>query len=233
MIRLREYQQRAVKDLLGTSRRLTRSSDNRTLVFKAPTGSGKTIMMAEFLARLKERGINAKPIAFIWAAPRKLHTQSKGKLEGYFEDSRNLKPIEVNAISDRQIGEGEILFLNWESINREDNVFIRENEQEFNLSSVVDRSRATGREIVLIIDESHHASSTENSQGLIAMMEPHLTINVSATPEFEGDDRVTVYRQEVIDEGMIKSQVVVSILGFQKSFWGNKPRINQNLHFRG
>jgi type III restriction enzyme len=210
VIRLRDYQERAVKELLSKSQRLISLSGNKILVFKAPTGSGKTIMMAEYLKRLDESGANGKPLAFIWTAPRKLHTQSKEKLEAYYQESRALKPIEFEELSDRQIGEGEILFFNWESINREDNVYIRDNEQEFNLTSVVDRTQEAGREIVLIIDEAHHSANTENSQGLIDMMNPKLTINVSATPTLQGDGMVNVFREEVIDEGMIKKQVLIN-----------------------
>lgn len=221
MIRLRDYQVRAVRGLIEKSQRMARSSGNQTLVFKSPTGSGKTIMMAEFLKRLNDIGINGKPLAFIWTAPRKLHTQSKEKLEVYYRDSRALKPVEFDELSDRQIGEGEILFFNWNRIDREDNVYIRDNEQEFNLTSVIDRTREAGREIVLVIDEAHHTATTETSQGLIEMMGPKLTINVSATPEIEGDMRVTVLRREVIEEEMIKKQVAINP-GFKNLFEGNR-----------
>ena len=219
MIRLRDYQERAVRELLENSKRMERSSGNKTLVFKAPTGSGKTIMMAEFLARLNESGVNGQPLAFIWTAPRKLHTQSKEKLESYYRESRALKPVEFEELNDRQIGEGEILFFNWESINREDNVYIRENEQEFNLTNVIDRTQDKGREIVLVIDEAHHAANTENSLGLIEMMDPKLCINVSATPTLDGDGMVNVFREDVIEEGMIKGQVAINP-GFKNLFEG-------------
>ena len=50
-------------------------------------------------------------------------------------------------------------FLNWESINKKDNVFVSDNERDFNLTSVVDNTLEDGREIILIIDEeSHHTS---------------------------------------------------------------------------
>jgi len=207
--------------MIEKSQRMARSSGNQTLVFKSPTGSGKTIVTAEFIKRLNDIGINGKPLAFIWTAPRKLHTQSKEKLEVYYQDSRALKPVEFYELSDRQIGEGEILFFNWNRIDREDNVYIRDNEQEFNLTSVIDRTREAGREIVLVIDEAHHTATTETSQGLIEMMGPKLTINVSATPEIEGDMRVTVLRREVIEEEMIKKQVAINP-GFMNLFEGNR-----------
>jgi len=81
------------------------------LVFKAPTGSGKTIMMAEFLKQLVDDREVKQSLGFIWAAPRKLHTQSKEKLENYFETNRALKCSYFEDLDDRKISENEILFL--------------------------------------------------------------------------------------------------------------------------
>jgi len=111
---------------------------------------------------------------------------------------------------DRQIGDKEILFLNWESINKKDNIYIRENEQDMNLSVILQNTRDAGKTIVLVIDESHFASKTETSRELIGMFQPKVTIEVSATPNMQGDESVTVYREEVIREEMIKKHVVIN-----------------------
>ena len=48
-----EYQQKAVKELVDkTIDLLTYSGNRHTLVFKAPTGSGKTVMTSDMLLRL-------------------------------------------------------------------------------------------------------------------------------------------------------------------------------------
>jgi type III restriction enzyme len=131
----------------------------KNLVFKAPTGSGKTIMMAEFLKQLVDDREVRQSLGFIWTAPRQLHIQSREKLENYFETSRALKCSYFEDLDDRKISENEILFFNWESINKaECNIYIRDNEQDFNLSKVLERTREEGREIILIIDESWFAA---------------------------------------------------------------------------
>ena len=61
-------------------------------------------------------------------------------------------------LDDKKIGEDEILFFNWESINKEDNIYIKENESDFNLSAVLENTRQDNRKIVLIIDESHYSA---------------------------------------------------------------------------
>ena len=70
-------------------------------------------------------------------------------------------------LDNKRIGENEVLFFNWQSINKKDNVYIRENEQDNNLTSVVANTRAEGREIILVIDESHHTAESEKSRELI------------------------------------------------------------------
>ena len=61
----------------------------KTLIFKAPTGSGKTVMASQMLADLTEelqsRGDSPyQQVAFIWIAPNKLHQQSYFKMKNYF-----------------------------------------------------------------------------------------------------------------------------------------------------
>ena len=210
MMKELQYQLEAVRDLTNRSNRLLRHDGNKTLVFEAPTGSGKTIMMAEFLKSLIENRTDDKLFSFLWCAPRKLHKQSKKKLEKHFEDSKALKCSHFDDLSDKKIDENEILFLNWESINEDDNIIVRENEENFNLSNVLKNTRDEGRIIILVIDESHFAAKTETSLGLINMFDPKLTIEVSATPKLQGDDKYTVDREDVIIEEMIKKDILIN-----------------------
>jgi len=209
-MQLKIYQENAIDELLTKTKKLLGYSGNKKLVFKSPTGSGKTIMMAEFLKRLVDDKEIKQPLAFIWAAPRKLHEQSYKKLEDYFETSRALKCSYFEDLEDKKIDQNEILFFNWESINREDNIYIRENEQEFNLSKVLDRTKEDGIELILIIDEAHHHATSDISQGLIQMINPKLTVEVSATPILRGDDDVNVQIDEVKAQGMIKKAVILN-----------------------
>ena len=209
-MQLKIYQQNAIDELLEKAKRLLGYPGSKKLVFKSPTGSGKTIMMAEFLKQLVDDNEVRQPFSFIWTAPRQLHIQSREKLEKYFEESRALKCSYFEDLDDRKIGENEILFFNWESINKADNVYIRDNEQDFNLSKVIERTKEEGREIVLIIDEAHHHATTDISRGLIEMIGPKLTIEVSATPVLRGDLTVDVLLEDVKREGMIKKAVVLN-----------------------
>ncbi len=205
-----DYQLNAIQKLKDKSNELLNLHGNHTIVFKAPTGSGKTVMMAEFLKNFVEQRHDDKTFSFIWTAPRKLHSQSKEKLEKHYIDSMALKCSGFEDLSDRMIGENEILFLNWESINKKDNVYYRENEQEFYLEKVIENTKDDGRIVIQIIDESHHTAGAENTQGLIAMINAKLTIEVSATPKIFCENVVPVHRQNVVDEKMIKKRIAIN-----------------------
>jgi type III restriction enzyme len=209
---LKPYQEEAVQKLFQSSRELLSQGGNRKLVFKAPTGAGKTIMMAEFLRILAVESPTREGISVIWTAPRKLHTQSMDKLKKHFADTYAFKCSEFRGLVDKAISSNEILFMNWESINKtEKNTIVVENEDEFYLSKVIENTKNNGNLIVLIIDESHHHATSEVSQSLISDMQPDLTIEVSATPVLSDvDEMVVVQLDKVKEQGMIKKAVVLN-----------------------
>lgn len=209
---LKDYQEKAVKKLIDTSKELLRHRGKK-LIFKSPTGSGKTIMMAEFLKRYVQLTESKEMTSFIWIAPRQLHIQSKNKLDKYFEDLNIIRCSYFEDLEDKRISENEVLFFNWESIYRKDgfNIYIRENEQEFYLSKVLDNTREQGSKIILIIDESHYGTDTENANKLKEVFDPELTIEVSATPAFiDPDEIVSVDIDDVKEEGMIKKSIILN-----------------------
>ena len=128
-----QYQQKAVKELVDkTIDLLTYSGMRHTLVFKAPTGAGKTVMASEMLLRLNAElrdrtDVPYKELAYIWIAPNKLHEQSYFKMKSFFTEGQELHPViydDLDHSAEGYIHPGEILFVNWESINK-DNAVIR------------------------------------------------------------------------------------------------------------
>ena len=225
-MRLKEYQQGAVEKLLSRSKELLSVSGSHTLIFKAPTGSGKTIMMAAFLESLaNDATLDGQSFSVIWTAPRKLHTQSKEKLERFFDSSKLWKCAEFFDLKNQEIDENEILFLNWESINKTDkNTILKENERDFYLGRVIENTIEKGRKVILVIDESHHHAKSEISKNLIADMLPTLTIEVSATPVLtDAHEMVTVPLEHVKDQGMVKKSVIFFLReNFALSFFSYK-----------
>ena len=213
MMELKDYQTRAVDSLKANVENVLRSSENGNVIFQAPTGSGKTIMVSTLLKELVKNRKDGKKFSFVWVSVRMLHEQSKEKLEKYYEDDRLLQCSYFEDLEDRKISENEILFINWHSINKKDiNIYVRENEQDNNLNSIIQHTKEDGREIILVIDESHHTASSEKSKELIEVISPKVTIEVSATPHMQENISgwVKVNLSDVKAEEMIKSEIAVN-----------------------
>lgn len=216
-----KYQQKYVRELVDKTIDLLRLTGHRkTLIFKAPTGSGKTVMASQMLANLTEelqsRGDSPyQQVAFIWIAPNKLHQQSYFKMKNYFTETRLLKPVMYDEIdqSEGVIRPGEILFVNWESINKAQNVMVRDSEQNASLYEITRRTQEEqGLPIVVVIDEEHlfWSKSADKSAKVLQKINPKVEIRISATPKSNSDHKVTISREEVVREEMIKKQVVLN-----------------------
>lgn len=211
-IEFKNYQEKAIVKLKQEVNELLDAEGNKICIFKSPTGSGKTLMMAEFLKRLIDSRVDGKKFSFIWIAVNKLHDQSRNSLKKYYDQfGVGLKCSYFEDLDERKISENEILFLNWASINKRGNIYVRENERDNNLSNIVARTKDEGRIVILVIDESHRNAETEKSKELIEDIGPKITIEVSATPQLKGVFRgVEVELKDVKDEGMIKKEIVIN-----------------------
>jgi type III restriction enzyme len=205
---LKDFQNSAIKKMLERSSELLDQDDLRKIVLDAPTGSGKTIMMAEILKQISILNKEKYEISFIWTAPRSLHYQSLLKLNQYYKKCNTLSCSEFSDLTKNEIIQNEILFLNWESINKKNNLIVKENEKNFYLDKIIENTKKKDRKLILIIDESHHHASSAISKELIKDLNPDLCIEVSATPVIENpDDIVKVHLKDVIQSGMIKKTV--------------------------
>ncbi len=213
-INFKTYQETAIDELRDRVNALLKKEGNKICVFKAPTGSGKTLMIAEWMMRFCDpySRTDGRTFSFVWIAVNKLHDQSHDSLKKFYElKGMGLRCSYFSDLEDKRIKQNEILFLNWASINNDDKVIVRANERDNNLSAVIDRTRDAGRTVILIIDESHHTAKSENSKALIKKLDPKITIEVSATPEISDfDERVMVDIEEVRNEEMIKKEIVVN-----------------------
>lgn len=216
-----EYQQKAVAELIDKTIRLLNAGGLRNkLVFEATTGAGKTVMACQMLAglmdELHDRGESRyQEVAFIWFAPRKLHIQSYEKLKGAFRETRTLRPVMFDELDQNEgIRPGEILFINWESVNKESNVMVREGDSSLSLYEITDRTKEEfGLPIVAIIDEEHMfwSKTADKSAAVLDRINPAVEIRISATPKTANPkEKVTVYRQDVIAAEMIKKEVVLN-----------------------
>lgn len=214
---LKDYQIRVVEELYDFFN-FCLSKDGKEIVFKAPTGSGKTFIMTKLLEKISLEKENDK-VAFIWASIGKgdLHKQSyesvKGELKGH-PDCQLLNEAFVSA--NKFIKDKQILFVNWEKLVLKNkgtdtwkNALMRDQEGR-NFIDLLEVTKENGIKICLIVDESHIGQSKDTSISVFRdeIISPVVTINMSATPNRKPDVEVTL--EEAIAEGMIKQQLIIN-----------------------
>ena len=215
-----KYQEKAVKQLVETTvNMLSLNGNRRQIVLKAPTGAGKTVIASEMLATLTEElqsrsDLPFQQVAFIWIAPNKLHQQSYFKMKNFFTETKLLKALMFDELdqSDGIIHQGEVLFVNWESINSKNNLIVRDNEQGLSLYDIATKTREENIPIIVVIDEEHlfWTKTADKSKAVLEKINAKVEIRISATPKTNPEQLVNIDRQEVIREEMIKEGVLLN-----------------------
>jgi len=227
MFNLLEFQKDAIDDLTKAFVKLWEKEGKQLpLVFKSPTGSGKTLVVSHFI-----RGLNHLPNwdedkTFIWITfSNDIAMQSKNKFEEYFENTLENETLTVAEIDRGKLQKNDILFLNWQKIvtrSAENRILRRpDNEEERKEKGVyfedfIENTHKDNREIILIIDEAHTHVSTELAQQIINEIDPKVVLHISATPDpsiiakaAENNSFVNVDHKRVVEEGLIKEKILV------------------------
>ena len=217
---LKRYQEKAIEKLIGRTKELfEEKKEKATIVFQSPTGSGKTFMISNYIEELIKE-FPYEDICFLWISigAGSLHKQSYYSLKKTFNGFPDVYLLEDEFHGGRTlINKNEVVIVNWDKINQKDkagdwsNVLMKDSETN-NFRDVVGNTRELGTKIVMIIDESHSSASSKRAIELRdEIIKAHLTIEMSATPELNDfDERVLVKPQDVIDEGMIKKEIIVN-----------------------
>ena len=216
-----QYQQDAIKELTDkTVKLLNLGGSRRKIVFEAPTGAGKTVMACQTLANIVDElrtrsDSRYKECAFIWFAPRKLHLQSYMSLKGAFGETRKLSPVMFDELDQSEgIQPGEILFVNWESINKEKNIMVRDSESSASIYEITRRTQQElGLPIIAVIDEEHMfwSNNADKTRQVLERINPAIELRISATPKTVRPDALyKVDRQDVIAAEMIKKEAVLN-----------------------
>ena len=219
MKQLKKYQDIAVYQLLSLSDMYLKIDGEETLVLQSPTGSGKTFMITNYIYEMSKK--EEYDLCFLWVSIGKgeLQVQSYKSVKRELDEALKCSLLEEEFFGSRaEIDKNEIVFVNWEKIRTKDkktgdfkNVVMKDKET-INFPEVLENTRATGRKIILIIDESHVAATTDRATEIRDnIIKPELTVEMSATPVLmNGAYPVVVKPNDVINEGMIKKEIIIN-----------------------
>lgn len=216
---LKEFQEKAVNQLLDfTFDALHEPQPQTQILLEAPTGSGKTVMMAALIERIIEEipmqtGLSNE-VAFIWIAPNTLHIQSYNSLKSLYNDANKLRCVDLSEMSTNPVlNHRELLFVNWSTIDKEKNIWRKDNESNTNIETLIENTKADGVKIVLVIDEAHlSAFSGKQAIAVRNLIKADVELLITATPNFQRPQRsLAIPRRKVIEEQMIKKGVRLNI----------------------
>lgn len=202
-INLFDFQERAVIDLLDIA---TDSRSKQTVIVKSPTGSGKTIILIDFIEEYLTK--ISSSTAFIWLCPGKgdLEEQSRQKMQKFAPHryTQNLFDALQNGFDAEST-----TFINWELVTKKGNTAIRDSERK-NLFDRIAEAHRAGTEFIVIIDEEH-SNNTAKAKSIIDAFSAKNIIRVSATAvENKRYEYLEIDEVDVINTGLITKALYVN-----------------------
>lgn len=182
------------------------SHDNKTLVIKSPTGSGKTVIMLSVIDKyLKDVDGD---VVFVWLCPGTgdLEEQSRRSMEQKCPD------LETRTISDvlsTGFEKGCTYFLNWETICKRTNKALKDSERK-NLYKRISTAHKNGIVFITVIDEEHQ-NDTSKAQEVIDALAAKKELRMSATAKKRPTcNFYEINEEDVISAGFISKAIVIN-----------------------
>lgn len=202
-LNLFDFQEKAVLNLLDLS---TDSNSKQTVVMKAPTGAGKTIILIGYVDEYFNK-VNSNT-AVIWLCPGKgdLEEQSRKKMISVapHRKTQNLFDALQNGFESEST-----TFINWELVTKCSNNAIKDSERKNLFDRIADAHRKN-MEFIVIIDEEHSHNTAKAKVIIDAFAAKHI-IRVSATAvQNNRYEYFEIDELNVIDEGLITKALYVN-----------------------
>lgn len=203
IINLFEFQEQTVIKLIDLT---TKKDRKQTITVKAPTGSGKTIILIDFIEEYLNNVDNNT--AFIWLCPGKgnLEEQSCDKMQKFapHRKTQNLFDALLSGFEP-----GSTTFINWELVTKKGNTAIRDSERKNMFDCIADAHRK-GTEFIAIIDEEH-SNNTIKAKNIIDAFAAEQIIRVSATAiENKRYEFIEIDEMDVIAAGLITKALYIN-----------------------
>lgn len=200
-IELKEFQRDCVNKLLNA----TTVGNKKEILVQAPTGSGKTIILLDYIEEYFRENKNT---IFVWLTPGKgeLEEQSREKMNKYLP---NLSSKTISEILVSGFEAGDTAFINWESITKKGNTALKEAERK-NLFERIDEAYSRGYKFIVIVDEEH-LNKTVKAEAVIDYLKAKYIIRVSATTKTNKEaEFIQIKELDVINEGLITRALYIN-----------------------
>ena len=202
-VNLFDFQEDAVLQLIDLT---TDSTKKQTVVVKAPTGAGKTIMLIDYVDKYFDK-VDSNT-AVIWLCPGKgdLEEQSRAKMRK-IAPHRNTQNL-FDALHGGFAPES-VTFINWELVTKRGNTAIQDSERK-NLFDRIAEAHRKGMEFIIIIDEEH-SNNTAKARTIIDAFAAKNIIRVSATAvQNNRYEFIEIDELDVINKGLITKALYVN-----------------------
>ncbi len=200
-ITLKNFQIDCVNNLLDA----TSVGLKKEILVQAPTGSGKTIILINYI---EEYLMDDEQTIFIWLTPGKgdLEEQSRKKMMKY---TPKLNTKDISEVLLHGFEAKDIAFINWETITKKGNNAIKEAERK-NLFDRIDEAHNLGFKFIIIIDEEH-LNKTIKADAIIQYIKADYIIRVSATTKKNKEaEYIEINELDVINEGLITKALYIN-----------------------
>lgn len=200
--KLFEFQEKAILQLID----LTTGNHKQVTTVKAPTGSGKTIILINYIDEYLSKISNNT--AFIWLCPGKgdLEEQSRQKMIK-FAPERKAQTL-FDALNSGFVKESTT-FINWELITKNGNKAISDGEKK-NLFDRIAEAHRSGIDFIIVIDEEH-SNNTSKAQTIIDAIAAKHIVRMSATAiKNNRYEYIEIDEIDVINAGLITKALYVN-----------------------
>ena len=216
-ITLKPFQINAIEELKDDVLHKWKKTSKQEITFQSPTGSGKTVMMAQFVKDLVNAPeLDNSDFTFLWVSiggskEGDLAQQSRDKFNEYYGGASEVNVTGLDSLSrEKVLEQNEILFFNWSKIrakNKDGRKLRRDSEQEITWDGMINRTHEERRNIILIIDEAHAETGTALAEEEVDFIKPNIVIKITATHRDQRNIDVKVEHNDVVAEGLIKQSI--------------------------